>query len=60
MTTLHQLSFNFTFSEAHQGPHKRIATSWQIRHLSRRYLLPDSQARLYATFLDLPVEVRHD
>ena len=60
MRTIHQLQFNFTFSEAHQGPHRRVVASWQVRHLSRRYRLSDSQARLYATFLDLPVEARHD
>ncbi len=60
MTTLQQLSFNFTFSEAHNGTHRRAPASWHVRHLSRRYRLSDVQAQLYATFLDLPVEVRHD
>ena len=60
MSTLHQFQFDFTFSEAHRGLHRRVAASWQVRHLSRRYRLPVSQARLYATFLDLPIEVRHD
>lgn len=57
MSTIHQLQFDFTFPEARRG---RSRGSWQVRHLSRRYGLPEAHARLYAAFLGLPVEANHD
>lgn len=60
MRSLHQLVFDFTFPESHRGPHMREPVFWRVRHLSRRYRLPESQARLYATLLGLPVEARHE
>ena len=58
MSTLHQLQFDFTFPDSHSCPLRGLPASWQVRHLSRRYRLPEAQARLYAGFLGLPVEVR--
>ena len=60
MRNLYQLTFNFTIPEPACRPHMREPVSWRVRHLSRRYRLPESQARLYAGLLGLPMEARHD
>ena len=60
MRSLHQLAFDFTIPEPACGPHMRELVSWRVPHLSRRYRLPESQARLYAGLLGLPKEARHD
>ncbi len=60
MRNLYQLTFNFTIPEPARGPNMREPVSWRVRHLSRRYRLSESEARLYAALLGLPMEVRHD
>lgn len=60
MRIIDQFQFDFTFPDSHSCPLRGLPASWQVRHLSRRYRLPESQARLCAGLLDLPVEARHD
>lgn len=59
MPKLHQLSFDFTFSDNHSNRRTRNPLPWRIRRLVTHHRLTEVEARFYASQMGLPVD-RHE